>query len=152
MTLLLFVTLRDAPLFFAQANPSTNRSPNEDQGLEMTAIGDGYMFGRHAAFRTYETPDHTEALVWYGKFESEQEATHATKESLKEHQVTRKEPVKDAKGRVIGGRIVATPKQEKKAFMIIRRQDLNYWIIQSISLPVAMQVDGLIVPPPDDKK
>jgi len=58
--------------------------------------------------------------VWYGEFRSEQEAKHATKQSLKEHKVTGKEHIKDLSGRVIGDRIVATPKQEKKAFMVIR--------------------------------
>jgi len=86
----------------------------------MTRIGERYMFGRHAAFRTYETSEHTEALVCYGEFRSEQEAKLATKLSLKEQRVTSKEHVKDLNGRVIGNRIVAAPKQEKKAFIIIR--------------------------------
>jgi len=106
------------------------------------------MFGRHAAFRTYETPDHTEALVWYGEFRSEEESKLATKLSLKEHRITGTEHVKDLNGHVIGDRIVAAPKEEKKAFMVIRTHGLNYWIIQSISLAVAMQVDGLVEPPP----
>ncbi len=38
MTLLLFVTLCDAPLIFAQTKPSTN-PPNDDQTVAMTAIG-----------------------------------------------------------------------------------------------------------------
>ena len=102
----------------------------------MTKIGEGYMFGRHAAFRTYETPDHTEALVWYGEFRSEEESKLATELSLKEHRITGTEHVKDRNGRVMGDRIVAAPKEEKKAF------------IQSISLAVAMQVDALIETPP----
>jgi hypothetical protein len=114
----------------------------------MTAIGEGDMFGRQAAFRTYETPDHTEALVWYGEFRSEEESKLATKLSLKDHRITGEEPVKDLNGHVIGDRIVAAPKDEKKAFMVIRTHGLNYWIIQSISLAVAMQADGLIEPPP----
>jgi hypothetical protein len=114
----------------------------------MTKIGEGYMFGRHAAFRTYETPDHTEALVWYGEFRSEEESKLATELSLEEHRITGTEHVKDLNGHVIGDRIVATPKDEKKAFMVIRKQGPNYWIIQSISLAVAMQVDELIEPPP----
>ena len=147
MMLLLFVTLRDAPLFFAQTKPSTSHPTSGNQSLEMTTIGNGHLFGHRAAFRTYETPDPTEALVWYGKFQSELEAMHAIEESLKDHKLTGDEHIKDLNGRVIGDRIVATPKQEKKAFMVIRKQGLNYWIIQSISLPVAMQVDV-----PDDKK
>jgi hypothetical protein len=113
----------------------------------MTRIGDGYMLGRHAEFRTYETSDHIEGLVWYGDFRSEQEAKLATKLSLKDHGVTSKEQVRDLNGRVIGNRIVVAPKQEKKAFMVIRTHDLHYWIVQSISLVVAMQLDGLIEPP-----
>lgn len=145
MTLVLFVTLCDTALFFGQTRPSTNQ-PNDDQSLTMTRIGDGYMFARHAAFRTYETSDHTEALVWYGTFRTEQEAKHEIKGSLKQHKVTGREHVKDSNGHVIGDRIVAAPKQQEKAFMVIQRQGLNYWIIQSTSLAVAKQVAGLIDP------
>ncbi len=113
----------------------------------MTKIGEGYMFGRHAAFRTYETPDHIEALVWYGEFRSKEESKLATELSLKEHKITGTEQVKDQNGHVIGDRIIAAPKEEKKAFMVIRTHGPDYWIIQSISLAVAMQADGLIEPP-----
>lgn len=147
LILLLFATLRDPTLFFAQAKLSTNSPPSGDQSLRMTRIGEGYMFGRHAAFRTYETPDHTEVLVWYGEFRSEQEAKYATKLLLKDYRVTVKEHVKDLNGHVIGDRIVAAPKQEKKAFMVIRMHGLYYWINESISLAVAMQGDGWIEPP-----
>ncbi len=148
ITLLLLATPTDLTLLFAQAKLSTNSPPNGDQSLKMTKIGEGYMFGRHAAFRTYETPDHTEALVWYGEFRSEEESKLATELSLKEHRITGTEHVKDLNGYVIGDRIVAAPKDEKKAFMVVRKKGLNYWIIQSISLAVAMQVDELIEPPP----
>jgi hypothetical protein len=148
ITLLLFATLPGLTLLFAQAKLSTNSPSNGDQSLKMTKIGEGYMFGRHAAFRSYETPDHTEALVWYGEFRSEEESKLATELSLKEHRITGTEHVKDLNGRVIGDRIVAAPKEEKKAFMVIRKNGLNYWIIQSISLAVAMQVDALTETPP----
>ncbi len=135
-------------LLSAQARPSTNSSANGGQSLTMTAIGEGYKFGRHAAFRTYQTPDHTEALVWYGEFRSEEESNLATKLSLEEHKITTTVQLKDRDGHVIGDRIVATPKDDRKAFMVIRRQGRNYWFIQSISLAVAMQADELIAPPP----
>jgi hypothetical protein len=150
-TLLLLVSLCDASLFLAQTERSSN-SPNDNHSLKMTAIGDGYMFGRHSAFRTYETPDQTEALVWYGAFLTEEEAKRAIKQSLKGHNVTRREHVVALNGRVIGDRIVAAPKKQKKAFMVIQRQGLNYWIIQSVSAVVAIQVAGLIDPPRDDNK
>ena len=130
ITLLLFATLREPTLLFAQAKLSPNNPPNGDQSLKMTKIGEGYMFGRHAAFRTYETPDHIEALVWYGEFRSEEESKLATELSLKEHRITGTEHVKDLNGRVLGDRIVAAPKEEKKAFMVIRKNGLNYWIIR----------------------
>ncbi len=106
------------------------------------------MFGRQAAFRTYETPDHTEALVWYGEFRSEEESKLATEVSLKKHRITATEHFKDLYGDVIGDRIVAAPKEEKKAFVVIRKHGLNYWITQSVSLAVAMQADALVEPPP----
>src|SRR5580692_1211639 len=124
--LLFFATLPDFTLLFAQARLSTNSPPNGDQSVEMTKIGEGYMFGSHAAFRTYESPDHTEALVWYGQFRSEEESKLATELSLKEHRITGTEYVRDLNGHVIGDRIVATPKEEKKAFVVIRKHGLNY--------------------------
>ena len=147
MTLLLFATLRNPTLFFGQAKLSTNSPPNGDQSLKMTAIGEIYMFGDHGAFRTYETPDHIEARSRYGEFRSEQEAKVAVKLLLKGYKIIRKEHVKDLKGHTVGDRIVATRKQEKKAFMVIRKHGLYYWISESPSLAVAMQVDGLIEPP-----
>jgi hypothetical protein len=146
MTLLFFTSLCATPISFAQTQPATTQ-PNDDQSLTMTKIGDGYMFGQRAAYRTYESQDHTEALVWYAKFRTEQEAKNAIKKSLKQHKVTRKEHVMDRNGRVIGNRIGAAPKQQEKAFMVIQKQGLNCWIIQSVSPAVAMQVAGLIEPP-----
>ncbi len=105
------------------------------------------MFGRQAAFRTYESSDHTEALVWYGEFRSEEESKLATELSLKDHTITGTEHIEDLNGRVIGHRIVAAPKEEKRAFMVIRTNGPNYWIIQSSSLAVAMQADALIETP-----
>jgi hypothetical protein len=148
ITLLLCAVVPDLTLLFAQAKLPTNSPPNGDQSLEITKIGERYMFGRHAAFRTYETPDHTEALVWYGKFRSVEESKLATELLVKEHRIAGTEHVRDLDGNVIGDRIVAAPKDKKKAFMVIRKQGPNYWIIQSISLAVAMQVDELIEPTP----
>jgi hypothetical protein len=152
ITLVLFIALGHASLFFAQTNLPANSPPNSPKALEMTAIGNGEQFGRGAAFRTYQTPDHTEALVWYGQFPSEQAAKHEMKQCLENHKITHKEVIKDLNGRVIGTRIVATPKRKQKAFMVIQKQGLSYWIIRSISLEVATQVAGLIEPPSHDRK
>jgi len=146
MTLLTLTALWDPTVFYAKAKLPTDSPSNGDQSLTMTRIGDGWVFGDRAAFRTYETLDHTEALSWYGEFRSEQEAKLAIKLLLKGYRITGKEHVKDLNGHVIGDRIVAAPKQEKKAFMVIRKHGLNYWTTQSLSLAVAMKVDGLIEP------
>lgn len=144
---LLFVTLCDPLFFFSQTKALT--TPLTDyQTLTMTRIGDGWMFGRRAAFRTYESSNHTEALVWYCAFGSEDEARHAVRQSLKAHKVTGRELIRNPNGRVIGYRIIAAPKQRNKAFMIVQRQGLNCWFIQSVSMNVAMRLDTLIEPPP----
>lgn len=147
IALLMLAALTGPTLVFAQAMLSTDSPPNGGQNLKMTSIGEKLMFGRRAAFRTYETPDHTEALVWYGEFRSEEESKLATELLLKDHRRTSTEQVKDLNGDVVGERIVATPKEEKKAFVVIQKYGSNYWIIQSISLAVAVQVDELIKPP-----
>ena len=115
----------------------------------MTAIGNGHMFGHRAAFRTYETQDHTKALVWYTTFRTDQEAKNAIKQSLRGHQVSVTEGIKDTNGRVIGDRITARSEGPQEEFMVIQRQSLNCWIIQSTSLEVATQVAGWIEAPGD---
>jgi hypothetical protein len=90
-TLLLFITLHDAPSILAQEKPSKNSQPTSEQSLELKTIGNGRVLGRDAAFRTYAAPDGTEALVWYGEFRSEQEARRTTKQWLKAHKITGKE-------------------------------------------------------------
>jgi hypothetical protein len=144
--LLLFTTLHTAPSVFAQQNP------NNDQSPILKTIGNGHMFGRRAAFRTYATTDGTEALVWYGTLQSEQEVKDSTERWLKSYTVTSNEPAKDPNGKVIGDRIIASPKQAGNAFVVIRRYGLNYWIIQSVSPDVAMQVEEMIAPPPSEKR
>lgn len=89
------------------------------------------------------TPLPTAPRVWYGDFKSEDEATRATKQWLRGHKITANVPTTDANGKV-SIRIVGTPRQASRAFVIIRRRGLNYWFIQSVSLTVAMQIDGLI--------
>ncbi len=145
MTLILLGALSNAPLLFAQTKPLTNK-PNADPDLAMTTIGNGTIFGHRAGFRTYETQDHTKAVVWYSTLQTEQEAKNAIKQSLKEHKITRQEPIKDLNGRIIGDRITATPKEQKNAFEVIQTQGLSIWIIQSSSLGIAMQVAELIEP------
>ena len=148
IALLSLATLWNAPVFFAQTISSTNVQA-ADRALTMTAIGNGRIFGHKAGFRTYESQDHTTAVVWYTTFQRQQEAKDAIKQSLKEQKITSEELIKDLKGRVIGNRICATPQDQKKGFLVIQTQGLNCWIIQSSSLAIATQVAGLIEPAQD---
>ena len=145
-TLLTFAILPSQTFLLARQNSKT------DQNLELKLVGDGEMLGRHAAFRTYTASDGTEALVWYGKFKSEREAMHATKQWLKGYKVKSKIDAKDPSGRVIGSRIAADPKESGKVFVVIAKRGLNYWFIQSISPTVAMQLDAMIDPPLAQKR
>lgn len=56
MTLLLFATLRDPTLFFAEAKLSTNSPPNGDQNLKRTAIDERFfplLRGRNGSIADY---------------------------------------------------------------------------------------------------
>jgi hypothetical protein len=53
----------------------------------------------------------------------------------------------DHSGEVIGGRIVGSVQDDKtgaKEYLVIRRDILNYWQIQSKSLTDALQLDASI--------
>ncbi len=153
MTALLFlISLFGASSILPHEAQSNNPQPNTAQALELKTIGNGWVLGRGAAFRTYAARDGTEALVWYGEFRSEEEAKSTTKQWLEEHKITGEERIKDPDGQVVGNRIIAAPKHSGKGFIVIRRHGLNYWFIQSVSLTVAMQVDGLIEPPTHGNK
>jgi hypothetical protein len=149
---LLLMSFRIAPPSLAQKEQSSNPQMDSALSLEIKTMGNGRVLGRDAAFRTYATPDGSEGLVWYGEFQSEEEAKRTTQQWLEAHKVTSREQIKDPAGQIVGIRIVAAPKNASKSFIVIRRHGLDYWFVQSVSLSIAMQVDKLIEPPTHGNK
>ncbi len=85
----------------------------------------------------------------YAKFDSLQ----AAQEQIEEwrgplSKVTSREHNQSKGGQLISDRILAVgdlPKSDSKEFIIIRRDGLRCYLIESVSFQVAMQVESLIV-------
>jgi hypothetical protein len=144
-----------AVLFLWQSKAAQNTTatkpdfPSPGQDIKMLTIGERIMSsGRHGAFRIYEASDGTRATVSYASFESPQAAKAQMRLWLRSAKKTiRWEEKKDQRGQVVGERALAVAKDaksNKKLFLIIRRDTLNCYIIDSLSLPVAEQVEKLI--------
>ena len=117
--------------------------------LQLTTTGEKMMSsGRRGGFRVYAAPDGTEGAVSYARFDSLRDAQREIRNWLKLAQkITSKEQKKDLKGRVTGDRIVAVTREAKSGdedFLIIRRNDLDCYFIQSHSLPIAKKLETLI--------
>jgi hypothetical protein len=105
------------------------------------------MLGRMASCRIYEASDGTQSFVWSGSFVSDEQAKSAIKQWIQPIKVNHKDQAKDNYGNVIGERIVGSGQNHETsetAYVVIRRDSLNYWRIESKSLPDAMQVDASI--------
>jgi hypothetical protein len=133
---------------FLDARPQETETKSELQ-LELTTIGDVFLVNTHGGFRIYTAPDGSKGSVTYGRFHSVQDAERQIEEWLKaahKSKISSKENLKDEHGQAIGKRIVSTtrvPKSDAKEFMIIRRYDLNCYLIFSQSWKVAMQLEDL---------
>jgi hypothetical protein len=150
IALLLFVSLFSVSSEVAQDKGSEKTGAKSgDQSLELTRHGEVRLFdGRRGAFKSYAAPDGTEGSLVYGQFQSVPDADRQVQQWLKAAQkVTSREQKRDNKGLVIGVRIVAIAidgKSGKKWFLIIRRDDVDCYLVQSLSLSVAMQVEDMI--------
>ena len=117
--------------------------------LELVRIGHLKTESGHTTgFRIYKAPDGTKGQVHYTKFDSLEPAELQIEEWVKATRtVTSREHNQSKDGQLISDRILAVadlPKSEKKEFVIIRRDYLNCYLIESASLQVALQVEGLI--------
>jgi hypothetical protein len=150
-----FVVLMFFGLSFSEIEATQNRKPSStstkdaEQDLKVVVIGEMIMStGRHGAFRTYETSDGMRATASYATFDSLNEAKRQTGLWLKSaKKIIEKEEKKDQSGQVIRERAVALAKDSKshkKMFLIIMRDGLNCYLIDSLSLPVGLQVEKLI--------
>jgi hypothetical protein len=119
------------------------------QDLKMVVIGEKIMStGRHGAFRIYEAPNGTRATVSYATFDSTSDAQRQTRQWLRYvRKILRREKRRDRHNHVIGERAVALDQTEEatqEVYLIIRRDGLNCYLIDSPSLSVALQVEKLI--------
>ena len=132
-------------VWFASAQNSAHKNPAQTE-LKLIAIGNGKTTGRNrSAFRTYEAPDGTKGQVFYIDFDSLQAAQEQIERWVKvTPTITSRE---QNQGQLISDRILGVqdlPESDKKEFVIIRRDGLTCYLIESVSLQVATQVEGLI--------
>jgi hypothetical protein len=148
--LLMFLSLFPV-LSSAQGDePRQSATRQGDRDLVVTRMCNGLMLGRRASCRVYEASDGTQSIVWFGTFTSEERAKTAITQWIQPLKVTHKDQAKDYKGDVIGEHIVGSgqnPKTGETSYVVIRRDILNYWRIESKSLSDAMQLDASIHTP-----
>jgi hypothetical protein len=100
------------------------------------------------ALRIYEAPDGNRGEVGYVEFDSLQAAPQQIEEWFKATRSVTSREQNQIKGRpMISDRILAAgdlPKSDKKEFVIIRRDGLKCYLIESVSLQVATQIEDLI--------
>lgn len=119
------------------------------QALELDRVGGGKLSSGHEfSFRSYVRPDGTNGILIMAHFTSSQDAQHQITEWLSRAQkVTNREHDIKRGQQIISDRIeglMPDPKSGKPEFIIIRRDGLDCYLIQSFSSKVAMQVEELI--------
>lgn len=99
-------------------------------------------------FRVYKAPDGTEGKVNYTEFDSLEPAELQIEKWVKATRTVTSREHNQTKGdQLISDRVLGAtdlPKSGKKEFVIIRRDYLKCYLIESASLQVAMQIEGLI--------
>jgi hypothetical protein len=99
-------------------------------------------------FRVYKAPDGTEGKVHYTDFDSLEPAELQIEKWVKATRtVTTREHNKTNGDQLISDRVLGVadlPKSDKKEFVIIRRDYLRCYLIESASLQVALQIESFI--------
>lgn|SRR5262249_51147253 len=142
------------PLIVVQGQTSQTLEVKSDgnvpgHDLKLVTIGHGTLSSGHLmAFRIYAATDGTKGQVIYAQFASLQEAQQQIEGWLKlTSKITSRDHDKGKGTQEISDRIVAQGREansNKKKFLIIRRDGLNCYLIDSASLQVATQVEDLI--------
>ena len=133
---------------FASAQDLVHRPPPNTE-LKLVQLGNGKTkSGVKTLFKVYEAPDGNQGEVWYIKFDSLPAAEQQIEEWAKlPLDVTNRERNQYGYGQVVSDRILAVgelPGSHKKEFVIIRRDGLNCYLIESASLQVPHQIEDLI--------
>ena len=150
---LFLVLLLAGFISFAQSNrsqsPGSNPTENRPVGtLKLVTIGNGATSGgRDSAFRVYAAPDGTKGRIVYTELPTIQEAQKQVQEWLNlTTEVVSQEHDKKQGDEIVSDRIVARRrvKSTNGEFMIIRRDGLICYLIESRSLHVATQIESTI--------
>jgi hypothetical protein len=117
--------------------------------IDLVTIGNGHLpDGTKTAFRVYRAPDGTDGKVNYTEFDSLEPAELQIEKWVKATRTVTSREHNQTKGdQLISDRVLGVtdlPKSDKKEFVIIRRDYLKCYLIESVSLQVAMQIEGLI--------
>jgi len=135
--------------WFVSAQDLIHRPPPPTQ-LRLVQLGDGKTkSGVRTSIKIYEAPDGNRGRSIYVKFDSLKAAQEQIEEWGKLPLIggTSREHDQYRYGVVVSDRILAVgqlPDSQTKEFMIIRRDDLNCYLIESVSFQVATQIEDLI--------
>lgn len=120
------------------------------QNLKLLSIGNGRTaHGYDMAFRTYSDSEGTPGTVTYASFDSRQAAQQQIDDWIKVADViTSREQRQNESGSGFSDRIEArthlNTNVNAKVYVIIRRDGMNCYLIQSSSMRVAGQIEALI--------
>jgi hypothetical protein len=114
--------------------------------LEIVRMGHIMTKGHLTLFRTYKAPDGTRGQSYFTEFDSLEPAELQIEKWVKATRTVTSREHNQTKGdQLISDRILAVadlPKSDTKEFVIIRRDYLKCYFIESVSLQVALQVEG----------
>lgn len=125
------------------------REKSAPMALDLVAIGHGKTTNGHWTIsRTYKASDGTKGQITYTEFDSLQAAQQQIEDWIKPtRKITSREQNQRKGGQLIDDRIFAVavlPKSDKEEFVIIRRESLKCYVIESVSLQIAIQIEDLI--------
>ena len=136
---------------------STGHEGAAQEKLTLVTIGEGKTERGHlTGFRIYAAPDGTTGKVTYTTGDSPQDAQQQIEDWIKlAPVVASREQHPPGSGQQISDRIVAQAisktDSKTKIFIIIRRDNLNCYFIESPSMEVARQIESLIGETPDKR-
>jgi len=125
------------------------RETSAQTDLDLVRIGHIKTKSGHLTlFRLYKAPDGTEGQVHFTEFDSLEPAELQIEKWVKATRTVTSREHNQTKGdQLISDRILAVadlPKSDTKEFVIIRRDYLKCYLIESVSLQVALQVEDLL--------
>ena len=130
----------------SQDKAQTTNTSQKD--LELTTVGEAKLStGRRGALRIYTAPDGTKGTMTYGQFKTVTDAQRQIQEWTKLLQKTVKnDQKKDKTGRVIEQRLEGITRSTRsglREFVVIKRDSVNCYLIESPSQLVALQIEEL---------